>query len=411
MIKSWSFIFFKELFVKNIYTISLYFRKVASAIIVFFLARYLSVEIYGMYSSYANIANILLLITNFGFSEYILVSSKSETKQVKLKLSFFLLLANIFVFIIIGLSSFTILQNKLIFTLILIKAFLDGTFFSLILTYYQASSKFRTISIINIIYSLLLILNISVCYFFKLNLENFLVFSILIGLINYVYSYVTAKLNFAMVVKHIKKYIKMIDKNLIYYGLVMITVMLYFQLPSLYVSTFLDKNSAAIYFAAFNIFSILLLISSAQVQQIMPQMIKADSKGVIKLLKNNIFMITIINLFILFFFIIFGKLLLSILYVKPEYQMSYPLLIIGSIGNLFMSAGGILACFMTAKGFQKKKFQYQIECLLVVALFIYLLKDLGITGATIAYCGISFYVFIRYLIFTISQIRKFDYVQ
>lgn len=401
--------FFLNVANKNIYTTSLYLRRVASAVIVFCLARYLTVETYGLYSSYANIAGILLLITNFGFNEYILVSSKSEVKQVRLKLSFFLLLANILVCLILICSNCVPLDNKRIFSLVIIRNFLDSTFFALILTYYQASHKFNIISTINIIYSISLILIVLFCYRYQLTLDIFLMMCIAIGLTNYLYSYLTAKLNFTMVIKHLKKYIKMIDKQLIYYGLVMVTVLLYYQLPSLYVSVFIDKTSAAIYFAAFNIFSILLLISSSQVQQIMPDMIKANNNEIKTLITKNILYISIINIAILIFFIFFGKWLLSLLYGKPEYQMSYQLLIIGAFGNLFMSAGGILACFMTAKGFQKKKFQYQIECLFVVASLIFLLRDLGITGAVCAYCLISIYVFIRYLIFTLIQIKRINF--
>lgn len=79
----------RHIFRNNLYTISLYIRKLAAAIVIFCLARYLPVSEYGLYSSYTNIAGVLLLITNFGFNEYIIVSSKSKLKPVRLKLSFF----------------------------------------------------------------------------------------------------------------------------------------------------------------------------------------------------------------------------------------------------------------------------------------------------------------------------------
>lgn len=390
---------------QNIYTFSLYFRRFAAAIVVFCLARYLLVSEYGLYSSYVNLSSMLLLFANFGFNEYILVSSKSNVKEVRLKLSFFLLLSNMIAFIILLISNCLPLIDKHIFSLVFLKCFLDGTFFALILTYYQSTKKFNTISIINCLYSIVLIFIIMFCYHYRLNLKNFLILSIIPGIINYIYSYITAKLSFTMVVKHLKAYFKMIDKQLLYYGLVMVTVFVYFQMPSLFVSTCLDKTSAGIYFAAFNIFSILLLISGAQVQQIMPDMIKAPANNIMKIVKENIISITAINVLLLIFFIFFGKWLLLLLYSKTEYLMSYPLLIIGAFGNIFMSAGGILACFMTAKGFQRKKLKYQLECLVIVTIIIYLLRSTGIYGATVAYCLISMYVFLRYLFFTITQVR------
>lgn len=398
--------FLRNIINQNLYTVSLYVRKVASAIIVFCLARYLPVDIYGLYSSYVNIVGILLLFTNFGFNEYILVSSEGNVKQVKLKLSFFMLLANLFIVSVLLISLLIPLSDKIVFSLTFLKVFFDGSFFALILTYYQATMKFKHISIVNFLYSFCLIVIALLCFKFKLSLYSFLILSVLIGFINYLYFYMTVKLNFIMVFKHWKRYIKMLDKKLFYYGLVMLSVLLYFQLPSLYVSTCLDKTSAGIYFAAFNIYSILLLISNAQVQQIMPNMIKANRTNLISLIKNNIYKISIINVIILLFFVLFGKNLIEIIYSKPEYQMSYPLLIIGAFGNLFMSAGGILACFMTAKGFQKEKFKYQVEFLFIVLLLILLLNNYCIIGATFAYCLISIYVFFRYLMFTISKIKR-----
>ena len=196
----------KKLFFKNIYTISLYTRRIASAIIIFFLARYLSITEYGLYSSYANITSILLLIANFGFNEYILVSSKNKLNKVKRKLSFFLIFSTFTVFVLLVLSSFIKMDNNFIFSLILIKAYLDNTFFSLILTYYQSANKFFHISLINIIYSFGLITISIISYIFHLQLKFFLLLCILLGCLNFIYSSITAKLHYFSVIKKFKQY-------------------------------------------------------------------------------------------------------------------------------------------------------------------------------------------------------------
>lgn len=398
----------KKLFIKNIYTISLYTRRIASAIIIFFLARYLSITEYGLYSSYANITSILLLIANFGFNEYILVSSKNKLNKVKRKLSFFLIFSTFTVFVLLVLSSFIKMDNNFIFSLILIKAYLDNTFFSLILTYYQSANKFFHISLINIIYSFGLITISIISYIFHLQLKFFLLLCILLGCLNFIYSSITAKLHYFSVIRKFKQYYKIIDKKLIYFGLVMVTALIYSQLPSLYVSLFISKEQAALYFASYNIFSILLLISASQVQQIMPNMINASSKNLLNYIKKNIIYITIINIAILIFLIFFGKTLLILIYSKTEYIKSYTTLIIGAIGNIFMSAGGILACFMTSKGFQKNKFYFQIEFILITILLIIILNPLKIKGAVLAYALISLYAFMRYLRFMIKKIKEME---
>lgn len=395
----------KKLLSKNLYTVSLYLRKLASAFTVFFLARYLSVSEYGLYSSYVNITAMILLFVNFGFNEYILVSSKNRLKEVRLKLAFFMILAFILMLVMILFANCFNLLDKIIFSLILVRSFLDGNVFALILTYYQSANKFKEISIINIIYSVWTLITACAAYIFKLKLSVFLILCILIGIANLIYSSIVGKLNYMQVFLKFKRFVKMIDAKLLYYGLVMVTVWIYYQIPSLSVSLFLEKTQAAIYFAAFNIFSILLLISAAQVQQIMPKMIVSNNRQLLASVKKNILYIVSINMGIFILFILFGKFLLLLLYGRPEYLASYPLLLIGAFGNIFMSAGGVLACFMTSKGFQKNKFHYQLEFIVIALVLSFAFHRLGILGATITYTLISMYAFTRYLIFTLIKLK------
>jgi hypothetical protein len=73
----------------------------------------------------------------------------------------------------------------------------------------------------------------------------------------------------------------MLDRSILYYGLVTLVMLTFSQIPSLTVSIFMSKEIAALYFAAFNIASILLLFSAAQIQQIMPEMIKQNYEQLI----------------------------------------------------------------------------------------------------------------------------------
>ena len=141
----------KNLYYKNIikalskqylYTISLYFRRIAGAFSVFFIARYLSVYDYGLYASYVNIANYLLLFANLGFNEYILVSSQNNVTKVRIKQAIFIIFG-ILLCIVFSLTSYFIkIENHTIFLLILYKTFFDGAFFVLSLLYFLSAIKF-----------------------------------------------------------------------------------------------------------------------------------------------------------------------------------------------------------------------------------------------------------------------------
>ena len=80
----------KNILNSQLYAISLYARQIAGTFILFVIAHYLSVYDYGLFSSYKNIAMFALLFANLGYSDYILVSSKANVKEVKLKISLFL---------------------------------------------------------------------------------------------------------------------------------------------------------------------------------------------------------------------------------------------------------------------------------------------------------------------------------
>ena len=88
----------------NFYAISLYARQIAGTLVLFLIARYLTVYDYGLFSSYKNIATFILMFANMGFNEYILVSTKANVNDVRLKISLFMLNA-IFIAIVCAICS------------------------------------------------------------------------------------------------------------------------------------------------------------------------------------------------------------------------------------------------------------------------------------------------------------------
>ena len=324
----------KNIISNNLYPISLYVRQIAGTLILFIIARYLSVYDFGLFSSYKNIATFCFMFANLGFADYILVSSKANTKEIKLKISLFLLNA-IFIGIltILG-STFYHIDSHILFCLVVIRTFFDGTFFSLILPYFQATKTFNTIAKINIVYAICISTIAILSYIFKLSLYKFLLLNICLGLINFIQCSYFAKINYLLVFNHIKRFCQMVDKSIWAYVGVSIAAYLYSQLSSLYVSTYLRKEQAALYFSAFTIASVISLLIMAQVQKMMPELINNSIENIKLILKKNLKIMLIITSGLFVFMLLFGKILLLLLYGQNYYINAYPILLILMFGNI-----------------------------------------------------------------------------
>lgn len=390
----------KKHFSSFFYTVSLFLRRLSSALIVFLLARYITVNEFGLYTSFLNIAGILLLITNFGFNEFLLVKSKNNKKDVHDSIHGFILLSILLFLVIIICSLFFNINNKFFLILILVKVFLENQIGIILLTYFQSINDLKFVSITNILYSILIIFAALISNLLKLNLEIFLIINIFIAFLIAFVQLIIIKVNLLAYLKKFLYFLKTLDKSLIYFGFVMITVALYMQTPSLIVSCFLPKDEVAIYFAAYNISSILLLISVSQLQKILPKLISFNITNIGNLIKSNLISISIINLIIIIIFIAFGKQFLLLIYSDSLYLKSYTILLVLSGSNFFQSINGILATLLTARGFQKQKLIFQIEFIIfgLILAFI-LINKFGAVGAALTYLLMYVYGIIRYLIF------------
>ena len=204
----------KKLLASQFYAMSLYARQIAGTIVLLFVSRFLSVYDYGLFRSYGTIAGFCLMFANLDYANYILVSSKANVREVKLKISMFLLHAILLTLLAYIASYFFNLENQFIFILVLIRTFFDGTFFGLMLPYYQASKKFNLISWINIFYSVMTIILAIVCYIMHYNLITFLLLGIGLGLFNFIQCSYYAKIDYLLCFKHIKDFLKKLDKSI-----------------------------------------------------------------------------------------------------------------------------------------------------------------------------------------------------
>ena len=69
----------------NFYAISLYARQIAGTLVLFLIARYLTVYDYGLFTSYKTLSVLILVLANMGYESYILVSSQNNVVKVMVK--------------------------------------------------------------------------------------------------------------------------------------------------------------------------------------------------------------------------------------------------------------------------------------------------------------------------------------
>jgi PST family polysaccharide transporter len=396
----------KNIINNQFYAISLYTRSITGTLILFVIARYLTVYDFGLFSSYKNIAGFWFMFANLGFAEYILVSSKANPKETRLKIAMFL--SNAFLIaILICMSGTFCVESKLLFSLVVIRTFFDNVFFALILPYFQATKQFNTIGMINILYSICIIIIACIAYIFRLSLINFLIINIIVGLINFIQCSIYAKIDYFLFINNIKNYvIKMTDKSILAYMGVTLAYFMYSQIPSLYVSTFIPKEQVALYFAAFTIASIVNLLISAQTQKMVPEIIRAKIEEVDTIIKSNLkFVLTFISC-VLILIACTGKLLLLLLYGQEYYKNAYYVLLILMLGNIGIGQAAVFGTYITASGNQRMKIPMQLNATLLTILGLLLLHKYQIYGAAISYLVSGIYIAIRYTLKTKELLKQ-----
>ncbi len=390
---------------KCLYPVSLYLRSITGTVVVLFLARYLSVYDYGLFSSYRSIATFCLMFANLSFADYILVSSDKNVKEIQLKIGLFILNAILLMLLIFFGSLFSSLEMKVIFALVLLRQFLDSTFFALIFPYFQAANKFNVISYVNIFYTFVMLLITFICYVNKYSLYTFLILNIMLGVINFIQVSYYAKIKYLRAICHFKRLFKKIDKTIVDYAGVTLCSYLYNQIPALFVSTYLSKEDAALYFSAYTFALIISLLIGAQVQKMVPEMINATKEKITKIISFNVKFLMSVNALIFVFFFFFGKPMLKLLYKNPYYQNAYSILLVLTISNIFIALAGIYGAYLTASGNQKLKVKMQSAAIVITVLSLLLTYKAGINSAILAYFLSAGYIGFSYT-YKAKQILK-----
>lgn len=379
------------------FTLSNLIKRGANYLFLVVLARNISVYDMGVFSAYINVVGVVLLITNFGFSEFILVNSDTK-KALKENITNFIHVSSMILLLLIIISLMIPLESNYLFFLILIKVFVEKSINDMFLAYHQVVKKINIMTIINTISGLFVLGIVVIYYFFKQSFYIYLImidvlYLIILGVLLY-------KIKFEFIsFKNIKNFIKERFSKLKYYGITYMTTPLYMMAPTVIASFVLKPATLALYQVAFSISNILLLISISllQVRYVRFLELKDNFKELTKALKKTALEIFIINFVVFMTLLIFGKKFLEIVYSKSAYiEAYYPLLFLLICNMIFMFAA-IIAVIMVVRKEQKEKSRYHLEFVIISIFFGFLLTyNYGVYGLITSYLILYSYSTIRY---------------
>ena len=127
-----------------------------------------------------------------------------------------------------------------------------------------------------------------------------------------------------------------------------------------------------------------------------PEMIKASIEDVKKVIKRNLCFIISVTLGLFIFMVLFGKLLLKLLYGQNFYTNGYGVLLLLMLGNIAVAEAAVFGSYITASGKQKMKISMQLEASVITVLGLVILHKYGIYGAVTSYLLAATYIAIRY---------------
>lgn len=353
---------------------------------------------FGTVSAYNNVISILILFTNFGFSEYILVNSGSKEK-LHLNTRNLIFVSVLCAIIILSLSSIFPFESWLIFSLLWIKIYFENALALLLLAFFQVDKKMKVISAYNIFNSLLIFIVLGVLYYLKLGLLHYLISIVLIYLATTLFLIGRHGLNplYSLSLKR-KTRIYFWIKEMRYYGFSMITIPVYMMLPSVIGAISLKKPDFAIFQSAFSLTNIILLVSTSYLQSEYPKYLYSESIAELKeRLFKTVLKVFFLNAFIIVFFLFLGKDILLVVYKKEIFQSAFfPLLILLGANMLFVFASAFSVPIVINKQ-QKLKTKLHLEFIFIsLVLSIFLIQLMGIVGICITYLLLYTYVFFRY---------------
>ena len=382
------------------FTFSNLLKRGSNYLLLILLARSMPISLVGTYSAYVNAFSLVLLISNFGFSEYLLVNSENE-KKLRHNSVFFLELSLLIFIGILICTSFIPIQNSVLAILILIKLNFETSVYNMILSFFQVKQKISVVAVINLISASLIVLILGISFFYNQDITIYLIGVIAVHVMVYMYFLNQIKAP-VLSIQELKNHFKKIVKDLKYYGYAMVSTPLYLMIPTVAGSFLLTSEVLAKYQVAYSISNILLLVSVSQIQVGYVEFLDAQNNSLKlkKVLKKFAIRVFGINVLFLLFFALFGEKMLLIVFDKEAYLESFIPLVYLLFINIICMFSSLLAVIMVLKKDQKLKTKYHIEFIMISTIFgIILTYYFGVNGLISAYLILYVYSFLRYFFY------------
>ena len=159
---------------------------------------------------------------------------------------------------------------------------------------------------------------------------------------------------------------------------------------------FIEKEEAALFFAAFAISNIITILLSAQYQKMIPEMINTSALQIKKIIKNNLIFMMSVNLILLIILTIIGKFILHLLYSKDYYLNAYPFLLLLTCGNIAISYAYAYGAYLSASRHQDIKLKTMLAASIITIIVLSVTHKYGIYAAISAYIISAIFVSIVY---------------
>ncbi|MBP1838704.1 lipopolysaccharide biosynthesis protein [Formosa algae] len=389
-----------------LFTIANLFRRATNFIFVILLARILNLETLGEYSSYTYFISLFIVVTNFGFNEFIIANSEDE-KILKINFTGFFLFSLLILSVFFLIATCFNIPNYSLFLLVGIKIFLDTSLIKVLLSYFQVLKKVNKLTVSYLLSSILILIFLLVAYYFESSIYIFLI----VYCIGLVILYFIALLEIKPFVKiNFRKFYETNILKIKYYGLSYITVSIYMLIPNVFAALFIGKEELGIYQVAYSIANVILLVSISFIQYSYSGFLKIKcKKAFTNRLKNIIKQVFLINTIVIFFFFFFGKFILINIYGSEVFEDSWSLLMILLLANIIQSISSVLAITLIIAKLQKVKFKLNLELIILSlicsSLFIYLFQ---IYGVVLSFIIVYAYSFFRFAVINKNVLNKFE---
>lgn len=377
-----------------LFTASIFSKRIVNFLLNIILARIISLQDFGEYSSYLIVASYILLITEFGYSEYTLIKGKQNNNFSFLFTNFTFL--SIITFVGISTISMTFEVNY-IFLLILGKVYMEVFLNKILLSHYQHIHNFRFYSLISFAYSLFLFFVCIYIFYFPLELSYVLLIVNLFLLTNVLILFKNTSLNLKLL--SVPMFIKSLTKDLIHYGLSSVTVTVYMLSPLLVMTYLLPKEDVAVFYVAYMIASVMILLSVSINQQYLPKIIGQKNDFFLLILKP-LKLLFALNIVMLMLFYFFGEWILHILFQKEAFIETNQYLLLLIISNLFQSISGLLAMYLVGNDLLKRKFSFHLEFIFISLIVSFpLIYNFELYGVACSFITIYSFALLRTYLF------------